>query len=167
MLLNKYNPSKIIITGHSLGGALSSLCALDLTLNPISANQPQITAVTFGSPKVGDEEFAKLYNSSIPSCYRMILKYDGIPLLPPSIPRLSYRHVGKRVVMREPDNDDIFELTWAGCHHYVHYLEATKARVKNTFEKSINWPKIWYALVRPFLYFGHFHIFDLFCTSTH
>ena len=24
-----------------------------------------------------------------------------------------------------------------------------------------------YALVRPFLYFDHFHIFDLFCTSTH
>jgi len=23
-----------------------------------------------------------------------------------------------------------------------------------------------YALVRPFLYFDHFHIFDLFCTST-
>jgi len=27
--------------------------------------------------------------------------------------------------------------------------------------------EIGYALVRPFLYFDHFHIFDLFCTSTH
>ena len=41
------------------------------------------------------------------------------------------------------------------------------------FKKNFG-PKCWfstrfhgYASVRPFLYFGHFHIFDLFCTSTH
>jgi len=31
----------------------------------------------------------------------------------------------------------------------------------------IDTPLIGYASVRPFLYFDHFHIFDLFCTLTH
>lgn len=34
----KYDPKQLIITGHSLGGAIATLCALDFTLNPITGD---------------------------------------------------------------------------------------------------------------------------------
>jgi len=44
-------------------------------------------------------------------------------------------------------------------------------RSKSSFSRSLNrskvWPKSGYASVRPFMYFDHFHIFDLLCILTH
>ena len=114
MLLNRYSPSEIVITGHSLGGAVSTLCALDFTRNPIVPNRPQIKVVTFGSPKVGDHIFSVPFNASVKICYRMVVKYDPFPNLPPWLPGLEYEHIGKEIFMREPDDDTIMELTPLG-----------------------------------------------------
>ena len=54
---------EIIVTGHSLGGALAVLCALDFRLNPFLNDEKtmerskSIKVITFGAPKVGDDEF--------------------------------------------------------------------------------------------------------------
>ena len=44
---------------------------------------------------------------------------------------------------------------------------AKKKKIFPKKSKFLTKPKSGYALVRPFLYFDHFHIFDPFCTSTH
>ena len=51
----------IVITGHSLGGALGVLSAYDLVANEVVNNQTPVSAFVFGSPRVGDA----LFNQSL------------------------------------------------------------------------------------------------------
>lgn len=77
----KSTPHKrILLTGHSLGGALAMLAALD-----IQYNQPDkdIVCYTLGSPKVGNAEFVKSYNKRVPKTFRIVNVGDSVPGLPP------------------------------------------------------------------------------------
>ena len=56
---NLTEAKNVYITGHSLGGALASLTAL------MVSQLGNIHCVTFGSPRVGDIEFAKLFNATV------------------------------------------------------------------------------------------------------
>lgn len=80
---------KIIVVGHSLGGAISYLCALDIRFNQGS----DLACVTFGSPEVGNKEFVKSFNSRIINSYRIVNGSDLVTKLPSRIFR--YFHVGK------------------------------------------------------------------------
>lgn len=81
--LAKCDPNKrLIITGHSLGGALATLCALDLAYNTQFA--PPIV-YTYGAPRIGDPAFAEAYNQKIPFNHRIVIESDLIPLIPPPI----------------------------------------------------------------------------------
>ncbi|MDH5403478.1 MAG: lipase family protein [Candidatus Heimdallarchaeota archaeon] len=59
---------EIIITGHSLGGALATICALDLVNN---INNLKIHMYNFASPHVGNKDFVKLYNSKVNNSFRI------------------------------------------------------------------------------------------------
>ncbi len=50
-------PTKVICTGHSLGAALASLCGVWASLQWLDAD---VRVVTFGSPAVGNQEFANV-----------------------------------------------------------------------------------------------------------
>ncbi len=74
---------RLWITGHSLGGALGSLCFASL---------PQATGLyTFGSPRVGDADYAAL-TAGRPA-YRVEHAQDPVPFLPPDTPGLSVHYV--------------------------------------------------------------------------
>ena len=64
----------IYITGHSLGGALALLATKNLHRDNIAA------CYTYGSPRVGNEEFA--YSIKVP-IYRVVNTVDIVPRLPP------------------------------------------------------------------------------------
>jgi triacylglycerol lipase len=87
----------LFVTGHSLGGALATLAALDVAVNS-PFNAPVV--YTFASPRVGDGAFADAYNGKVASSWRVLNTYDLVPLLPPeqifdAVHRrtYSYRHV--------------------------------------------------------------------------
>jgi triacylglycerol lipase len=70
---------QLLITGHSLGGALATLAALDLAVNtPFAAP----VMINFGSPRVGDPEFANVYNDTIRNSLRMVNLFDPVPRVP-------------------------------------------------------------------------------------
>lgn len=79
----KLNPAlPCYITGHSLGGALATLAALDLALH-LPHLKPRIQLYTYAAPRVGDPTFAAKYTQLIPNNYRVINLADAVPLGPP------------------------------------------------------------------------------------
>ena len=78
-LMAKYRGAKLMVTGHSLGGALTILAAADLAnLHAIDA------AYTFGQPRVGNEAFATWYPNVVHNTFRVIHYADIVPHVPPS-----------------------------------------------------------------------------------
>ncbi len=63
----------LYITGHSLGGALALIATNAINTKNLTA------CYTFGSPKVGNEEFDDKIKSPI---YRIVNAYDVVPFLP-------------------------------------------------------------------------------------
>lgn len=93
--IKNLNPKYIFVCGHSLGGALSTLCAVD-----IQYNFPQIKlyCYTSGQPMVGNKEFQESFNVRVPNMVRTYMKKDIVPMCPPDwVEKLSggkYYHVG-------------------------------------------------------------------------
>ena len=68
----------IVVTGHSLGGALATLLVADLTAN--TPLKPQ--AWTFASPNVGDAIFAARYGALSTVSWRIYNQVDVVPYFP-------------------------------------------------------------------------------------
>lgn len=91
------NALSIMITGHSMGGAMASFCALDLTVN-YGAKDVQV--VTFGQPRIGNSMFADFYNTFVPKHIRVTHTHDIVPHLPPyytHFPQRTYHHFPREV----------------------------------------------------------------------
>lgn len=82
---------RIILTGHSLGAALSMLSAPDLYYQHFI--QPEI--VNFAGPRVGKSDFRDKFDKDIQHCYRVVNRWDSVPRVPATW--TGFRHVGKEV----------------------------------------------------------------------
>lgn len=82
---------QVWITGHSLGGALSSLCALDLA---VTQNLP-INIFNFGSPRVGNLNFFADFAYFVLSSYRMTNQKDIVPHLP--LEDFGFHHIATEI----------------------------------------------------------------------
>lgn len=70
----------VVTTGHSLGGALATLCAVDVQYN--FSDKVTVEAYTYGAPKVGNDGFRDSYNRRVPNSYRIVHGMDIVPALP-------------------------------------------------------------------------------------
>lgn len=79
----------IIFTGHSLGCAIAQLAALDTKL---SAEFKGYGVAVYGQgcPRVGDAEFATLYQKTIDLTFREVRQADIVAHLPPLL--LGFKH---------------------------------------------------------------------------
>eukprot|EP00002_Diphylleia_rotans_P024548 TRINITY_DN4856_c0_g1_i14.p1 TRINITY_DN4856_c0_g1~~TRINITY_DN4856_c0_g1_i14.p1 ORF type:complete len:463 (+),score=75.72 TRINITY_DN4856_c0_g1_i14:79-1467(+) len=84
----------LYVTGHSLGGALASIMALEMKC---MFNEMRVISYTFGSPRVGNLMFASLYDKLVPETYRVVNYQDFVP----NVPRVVtfFKHVGKEVLI--------------------------------------------------------------------
>ncbi|KAF8637954.1 hypothetical protein AX16_010587 [Volvariella volvacea WC 439] len=99
-LMNSKNTKNVVVVGHSLGGALTELDALFLTLNlPGDTN---IKAVTYGTPRVGNPEFAQLIDAKVPNFKRINNEKDLIPIVPGRF--LGFAHPHGEVHIMSPGN---------------------------------------------------------------
>ena len=73
----------VFITGHSLGGALATLAAANLSGRSLA------TCYTFGAPRVGDKRFSDCLRTPV---YRVVNPLDTVPLVPGWW--RGYRHAG-------------------------------------------------------------------------
>lgn len=77
-LLLQYPTFTVVVTGHSLGGALATLIAL--TLIKVISNPVQL--INYGSPRVGNKNFAVFASDTIQTRYRVTHYRDIVPHLP-------------------------------------------------------------------------------------
>lgn len=76
----KYPTATILVTGHSLGGALAVLAAVELQNSYGSVAD----VYTFGQPRVGNIPFAAYYTTHLANTFRVIHYGDIVPHLPPA-----------------------------------------------------------------------------------
>ena len=116
-LLNR----KIVITGHSLGGALAILFAAKFrSLFPyvVESNLEQV--ITFGSPAVGLSRFKEFYGDLAEKTIRVVNNADAVPFTPP----FFYKHVGTEIWLQK-----------SGVSTNVGWPERIKNALKGPFSK--------------------------------
>ena len=82
----------VVVTGHSLGGAVATLIALDLITRTPSYD---VMLINFGSPRVGDPNFAAWASMKLKEHFRFTHNRDIVPHLPPAA--LSYQHISGEI----------------------------------------------------------------------
>ena len=93
-LLNKHKDFNIFITGHSLGGALSTLYGYELSRQLSN----KITVVSFASPRVGNTSFKESFDKQENLIhYRISNKHDIVTALP----NINFTHVGINITLTD------------------------------------------------------------------
>ena len=127
----------VYLTGHSLGGALAQLSGVRMANEGVFDGK-DISLVTYGAPKVGNEEFVECFEKIQfrQKPVRIYLPADVVPKVPPSL--MGYKHTPGGLI---PKNfmKEMWEKTGIECSHsmlsYYDMLEEDPglvARVKET-----------------------------------
>jgi hypothetical protein len=98
-LHNKYPTYRLLVTGHSLGGANSILTSVAFAI-AFSSSERKITVenISVASPRTGSEAFCNFTNNlNNLSVWRLVLKDDIVPRLPPSM--FYWKHPGHMIHM--------------------------------------------------------------------
>lgn len=119
-VINKYvcKDTQIIITGLSLGGALSTICMLDLF-----QKDKDIIHYSFASPRVFNIIGVEYYDSLMMNSYRIVNNSDIIPMTP--LPIMSdiisyeyYQHVDTLISFDINQKDYYANHIYAYLHYY-------------------------------------------------
>lgn len=119
--LKQLKPIQVLIGGHSLGGAIATICGLDLKIlgyNTIVYN--------FASPRVGDHLFCDLINKSKLPLYRVVNTSDVAPTFPVAVsPNFD-----------DPENPFIYNH----CGDAIYFTDNWKSLINNhTLAVYVNW----------------------------
>ena len=122
------NP-KVVCTGHSLGGALSTLCALDAEQN--AEGDVETYCVTYGSPRVGGGHFRNLFDAVIDNSFRFVDVNDPIPRVP--LRAWGFKHVKGCFITSpygyKPDLEQLEASSLACCAVADHGIDLYEAAV--------------------------------------
>jgi triacylglycerol lipase len=103
----QHQAGPLIITGHSLGAALATLCAADFARAGWRA-----IMYTWAGPRVGLPNFADWFDAHVPEAYRIVNMWDVVPRVPSAIH--GYKHVGHGVLVNGGFTTDL---------HHAHSLD--------------------------------------------
>jgi predicted lipase len=108
------------IAGHSLGAALATLLAIDVSDNSVFKAP---TVYTFGSPRVGDKVFAGTYDGLVPNSWRIENLNDIVPHVPPLW--AGYVHVDAAYPINSDDKSKHTVRCWHALATYLNVLDAS------------------------------------------
>ncbi len=110
------------ITAHSLGSALATMLAIDVSGNGVFKTP---TVYTFASPRVGDKVFAGTYDGLVPDSWRVNNLNDIVPQLPPQL--AGYVHVDAEVPINSEDRTNHSLNCWHSLLTYLNTLDGSVA----------------------------------------
>lgn len=120
----KQDYKNVWITGHSLGGALATLAASRIA---VIQGREVAGVYTFGQPRVGDQEFHRVYDKLLQDRhFRVVNNNDIVTRVPPRA--FGYRHVGTLRYF-DVDGDLHDEPGW-----WDRFLDRIRGRVEDFIE---------------------------------
>jgi len=151
--LQTEEPKRVIITGHSMGGALATgACFYLLSLIDFVNTPHTLIFVTAGQPRFGNSEFCEALDQkfleleALDRCFSMRIRNDrdAVPHMPSSL--AGYRHAGRNVhvtakghVLLDPvemDVNDKGSIKEAFSDHLpVNYLDSIQKAVWAALER--------------------------------
>ncbi len=99
------NRKPLWFAGHSLGGAMATICADRCKTSYIKSNPEEL--FTFGSPRVGDDRYVRFTRLRH---HRWVNNNDIVPTVPPTW--LGYRHTGHEWYLNHQGH--LRKLSWSG-----------------------------------------------------
>ncbi len=113
---------RVLVTGHSLGGAVATLCAFDIGKNLPLGAVPEL--YTFAAPRSGaPPTLIEQFNAFIPICHRVVNFMDVVPHVP--LPPL-FEHVGEELQVQGGFRP--LDVTFA--HHLTTYFAGLQKLVQ-------------------------------------
>jgi hypothetical protein len=94
IFMNRHEvPPAVKVTGHSMGGALATLCAIDIAEKYQQFVKDKLSMYSLASPRVADAladkkdrgeagTFVSYYQQTVPDSYRIVNTKDPVPTLP-------------------------------------------------------------------------------------
>ena len=79
--LRKHPSYKVLVTGHSLGGAIASIASTVIAFKK-KTTKDNLLLYTFGQPRVGNHEYALSHDTLVPLSYRVTHYRDIVVNLP-------------------------------------------------------------------------------------
>eukprot|EP00180_Rhodochaete_pulchella_P000365 Plantae.Rhodophyta-Rhodochaete_pulchella.ctg12569.p1 GENE.Plantae.Rhodophyta-Rhodochaete_pulchella.ctg12569~~Plantae.Rhodophyta-Rhodochaete_pulchella.ctg12569.p1 ORF type:complete len:856 (-),score=98.18 Plantae.Rhodophyta-Rhodochaete_pulchella.ctg12569:27-2594(-) len=95
---------RVLVTGHSLGGALATLCAFDMATSLKGTPRNLISLRTFGSPRVGNRAFTRRFAAAVHDSFRIVNRYDIVTSVPANTWPISFEHVSRPVLIDSDGN---------------------------------------------------------------
>ncbi|KAJ9086558.1 hypothetical protein DSO57_1002685 [Entomophthora muscae] len=97
--IKKYPKYTLVVTGHSLGGALAVLSTAILQ-KELNIEWEKIILITYGQPRVGNQAFASWLNSKPMHVTRVVNQNDIYPHLPPKT-KNGYVHANTEIYLND------------------------------------------------------------------
>ena len=158
-LLKRHPTARVVLTGHSLGGALATLCTFDLLAQSAAVRRAApVTLISFACPRMFNQAFqdamGKLSAARTIHAVRVVIGADMIPRLPPKAlgcqhgtrPRLLLHPDDERAPCSYCEDDPDDKALWRimprddhVCHALYLGGDTTPAHQK-TVPKAFDWP---------------------------
>ncbi|KAK3263579.1 hypothetical protein CYMTET_27626 [Cymbomonas tetramitiformis] len=146
---------QVIFTGHSLGGALSALGAVQCAMHwengevpgcktEVPPPAPEVKLCTFGMPRVGNADFGRLLEAALTTSIRVVNAGDVVPGLikhvgfVPSCVNFfpKFRHCGTLVVLSR-DGDCALQPTELEQRSVLHIRTSITDHYSEEYQKNI------------------------------
>lgn len=161
-------PRVVMVTGHSLGGGMATVCSFDLAL-ALRLPPDCIALMTFGSPMAGNLGFSSRFNRIVPCAHRLETANDVITQLPFQTPLTDvtlrgWFHIGVQVLLMpngngvvEPSPIETFMVhsrsSSIAAHFRLSYASALAAWAIRAHELHAKW---WNSVIYEFLHYADF-----------
>ena len=126
----KSNEKNLWFTGHSLGGAMATICAGRCALSHIKSNPVQI--YTYGSPRVGNNRYINFVKVNH---IRWVNNNDIVTRVPPAW--IGYRHTGQEHYINSTGNLAKLNLVQRRKDAWNGFISGLKNRKLDHFEDHI------------------------------